>query len=49
MSWNPIFLQHLNYIGAMVIEFCFFNQIKKKNTMNLHAYYIQLHQKFDRD
>ena len=26
-------MQNLKYIGAMIIEFCFFNQIKKKKNM----------------
>ena len=30
ISWTPIFVQNLKYVGATVIEFSFFNQIKEK-------------------
>ena len=49
MQWNPIliFLQNLKYVGAMVTEFHFFNEIPKKKNIAilyiLHTYYIKVH------
>ena len=58
VSWNPIFLQNVKYVGAIDTEFHFFNWIPKKKEKNvailwllrlwiLHTYYITLHQNFD--
>ena len=35
VSLNPIFMQNVEFVGATVIEFRFFNQIKKKKEKNM--------------
>ena len=34
MLWNPFIMKNLKYVGSMVIEFRFVNQIKKKKNMD---------------